>query len=664
MISYQLHPAVLRSLLPRESISTVDWIRDNFRLSNDSKIVGRARLDLFPHVIEPLSLFDDDSISIITLQFAAQTAKTVFAQMCLAKHVTVDGRPSAWADADENSTRRVIGRTWRTFAVCDAMADIMPPPWARAEHRMEFRTTIVHGAWPRSASSAADYGAALVILNETDKMAPASTSKEADFRYLMRDRCKGYNRFKILQISTPSIKGASFIESERLAGDNRRRLVPCPRCDHFQTLRTGDGKEAGGLRFEKLASGRLSAEKAFDTAHYQCEKCSGRIEEHDRKSMCNAGLWVKEGCEVRGSGKIVGEPVRPGRHASFGPLSTLHSLLPGVSFASVAQTFVEAQTAKENRSERIRNYINSWEGETFDVSPVQVSHDDVVDRMATDEPLRLCPPWARFLTLAADVGRVGEELIFYWWVSAWGLHGRGQLVDLGVVWSETELRKLVTNRFYPHADGGPDLRVSRFGIDSGSYTNQIYKLVASLGQRPDFWPMKGSSVDARKDFSADSFMEMYRGGIQRVDLHPRLVQAKLRAKQYDLLIPNTDRSQSWVEDRLTGLVKREDPEWYSIPREAFEGAVPDVDLVHHLTGDIKEGASWVKRWEGQDFRDAFRYSMVLAWHYTTNGTKWAQLSDRITTPVERRPQQQENQFAGTGSSFVRRSDGPFVASQR
>lgn len=653
MISYQLHPAVLRSLLPRESIKTVDWVHDNFRLSNDSKIVGRARLDLFPHVVEPLSLFDDDSIAIITLQFAAQTAKTVFAQMCLAKHVVVDGRPSAWADADEKSTRRVFGRTWRTFAVCDAMADIMPPPWDRAEHRMEFRTTIVHGAWPRSASSAADYGAALVILNETDKMAPASTSKEADFRYLMRDRCKGYSRFKILQISTPSTKGASFIEAERLAGDNRRRLVPCPRCNHYQPLRTGDGREPGGLRFDRLVNGKLSIEKAFDTAYYECEKCEGRIEEHDRKAMCNSGVWVKEGCEVRGSGKVVGVPIRPGRHASFGPLSTLHSLLPGVSFSTIAQTYVEALTSKENRSERIRNYINSWEGETFDDSPVQVSHDDVVERMAVDEPLGICPVWSRFLTLGSDVGAVGNDLYFPWWVSAWGIHGRGQLVAAGVFQSEEELIEKTRTMSFPHADGGSPLRVVRKGFDSSSFTNEMYKLVPRIGPRPECWPMKGASKD--------TFLEMYRGGIQRTDLHPGQISARLKQKLYDLIIANTERTQNWVEDRITGIVKRDDPEWYSIPKEAFEGAIPDIDLVHHLTGDRKEGASWVKRWEDQHFRDSWRYSKVMAEHYTVNGTNWPKLSDRES--IQSRPAAAPAQHS-EGSPFVRRSSVPFVASQR
>jgi hypothetical protein len=157
---------------------------------------------------------------------------------------------------------------------------------------------------------------------------------------------------------------------------------------------------------------------------------------------------------------------------------------------------------------------------------------------------------------------------------------------------------------------------------------------------------------------------MYKGAIQRTDLHPSQIAARLKRKDYDLILVNTERSQSWVEDRITGVVTRDAPDWYSIPREAFEGAIPDVDLVHHLTGDHKVDNRWEKRWEEQHFRDGLRYSQTMAWHYTTNGTKWDQLSDRQPRSTEARTQQQSTPFVGAGSSFVRRSDGPFVASQR
>lgn len=653
MIRVSFSDVVYQSLRPKVKVPTRDWVAANLKLSNESKVVGRVRLDLAPHMLDLFDAFDDPRIEIITAQWAAQLGKTLFAQACLAKHVVTDGRPSAWADADEKSVERVINRTWRTFAVCDALDEIMPKAWEQSSHRMEFKNTIVHGAWPRSSSSAADYGAALIILNETDKMNQASTSKESDFRYLMRDRTKGYRGFKILQLSTPTLKGESFIEGERFAGDNRRRMVPCPHCNHFQELQIGNGTDPGGLRFDKTASGKLSPEKAFDTARYQCEKCERKIEEHHRPKLCNEGKWVPEGCEIKKSGKIVGEPTRPGRHASFGPLSTLHSLLPGISFASIAQTFVEAITSKEHRSERIRNVVNSWEGKTFDPAPVQVTHDDIVDRMAVDEPLRVCPTWSRFLTLGADVGAIGNILCFHWWVSAWGPMGRGQMVDAGTCWSEDDLFLMTRNLSYPHADEGPPLRLRRSGIDSGSFTNQIYKLVARLGSRPDFWPLKGAS--------ADTFLEMYKGAIQRTDLHPAQVSARLRRKDYDLILVNTERSQSWVEDRITGVVTKEDPDWYSIPREAFEGALVDTDLVHHLTGDHKVGNRWEKRWEDQHLRDGLRYSKTMAWHYTTNGTTWNKLSPREATRPRPAPisvQQTE------GSPFVRRSGVPFVASQR
>ncbi|WP_437224999.1 terminase gpA endonuclease subunit [Planctomicrobium sp. SH661] len=632
MISCLFSSKVYDCVLPRPQIATKDWVCQWLKMPSDSKMKGSYRLDLFPHFIEPFDAFDDPEIDRITIQTAAQIGKTAFSQAALAKTAACNPHPMAFADANERSTKRVIRRTWRLFERCETLAPICPPPRMRSQDHMNLTTCEIHGAWAGSPSSAADYGAFIVVLNECDKMKQKSTDSEADFRWLMGERTKGYVGAKVLIISTPALKGTSYVEQQRLAGDNRRRMVPCPFCNHFQELFMGDGKKPGGVRFQKL-NGKLDPDKARETAYIQCEKCEKKIEEQHRYQMLNAGKWVKEGQEIDSKGRITGAPTRAGRHASFGPLSTLHSLLPGVTIGVYAEEFVKAITAAEGKKEAIRNFINSWEGKTFDPRPVTVQPSDIALRMGVDEPLRVCPAWSRFLTFGSDVGRVGDELIFYWWVSAWGNGGRGQLVDLGFALSKTQLLEVRRSAAYPHADNGPPLQLSATGIDSGSYTNEVYELTAQL---PGCWPIKGSSKDADRPFVDVDFPEMYRAGFQRSGLTALEVKAKQRAAQYDLLIANTQRSQEWVEERLTGLVKREDPNWYSIPREAIEGQViPGVDLARHLLGDVQdEHGRWKKRYEGQDLRDAFRYSMIMAWFHTANGTNWNRLAPRAHTIVK------------------------------
>jgi phage terminase large subunit GpA-like protein len=316
---------VLDCILPRPQISTAAWLTSSVSMPPDSKLKGRARLDLFPHAVGILDAFDDPEVERLSIQTAAQVGKTTLAQFVVAKVGATNPHPMAWADADERSTKRVLKRTWRMFERTEGLAELCPPRHMQAGDQMNLPTFVVHGAWSRSASSAADYGAFVVVLNETDKMVHSSTDSEADFRYLMCERAKGYIGSKILEMSTPTLKGESYIEKQRLLGDNRGWFVPCPKCNAFQQLKTGDGKTPGGIRFSKL-NGRLDPTKAFQTAYYQCEKCSGRIHEHQRFEMLQGGLWVPEGCKIR-RGKVVGTPNRVGPHASFGPLPTLASLL-------------------------------------------------------------------------------------------------------------------------------------------------------------------------------------------------------------------------------------------------------------------------------------------------------------------------------------------------
>ena len=646
MISFAFAPEVYDCLLEKAFVPTADWAESHIIMGPDSKMQGQYRLDLFPHFREIFDAFDDPDVERITVQTAAQVGKTTFAQVCLAKTAAQNPHPMAFADADQRSTERVISRTWDLFERCDEIAPLCPPKRLQSQDRMRLKTCQIHGAWAGSASSAADYGAFVVVLNECDKMKARSTDTEADFRWLMGERTKGYVGAKIIEISTPSLKGVSYVELQRLKGDNRQRLVPCPHCNHFQELRTGNGHDPGGVRFQKL-NGKLDPDKARETAYYECEACEKKIEEHHRYEMLNSGLWVPEGCSVK-KGKLTGKPLRSCRHATFGPISTLHSLLPGGTIAKYAEAYVQALTAREQKSKAIQNFINSWEGKTYDPQPITVKADDLLERIGTDAPLRVCPQWSRFLTLAADVGAVGTELIFYWGACAWGLHSRGQLVDFGAELGSTEFVRKILAMSYPHADQGPPLRPAITLVDSGFIANTIYDLCRPL---PGWMPIKGSSDDAKQDFVQVDFPEMYKPGIQRTDLSAAQVKAKLRARQYDLLICNTDRTQEWIEDRISGRIKTDESNWFSVPLEALSGQiVPDVNLTKHLLGDVKNArGNWVKRYDEQHFRDQLRYNVVAAWYHTQNGNNWNRLPPRAQQ-APRPAQKSEDERRG----FVRK----------
>lgn len=660
MISHRLSQDCLRALLPKPRVPTAEWCAQNIRMPMDSKVSGNYSLALFPWAREIFTAFDDPTIEDITLQTAAQLGKTTLAFGCVLKTAAYDPHPMAWADADERSTRRVLTRLWSFMEKTSGLSHLCPARAQQASDCIATSTFLIHGAWTRASSTAADYGAKVVVLNEADKMLPTSTSREADFRFLMRERRKGYHEAKLLEMSTPTLKGDSYIEGRRLAGDNRQWYVPCPHCRHFQRLKTGNGRDPGGLRFSKL-NGQLNAAWAERTAWYECEQCRGKIEEHHRYAMLHRGLWVPDGCRIT-AGKVTGHPARPGPHASFGPLPTLASLLPGVTFGKCAAEYVACLTAGADRSERLRNWINSWEGETYDAKPPNLSTNEVRERITLSIPARVCPSWSRFLTAAADVGRVQDQLLFHWGCACWArVEGpgdqwgrRGHLVDHGIAVGEDAFRVVLQQLQtvgYPHESGGRCV-AARVGIDSGegAVTSSVYRFCETVHA----WPVKGGS------HAMPGYFDL---GFQRAGLPAALIAARRQQGLADLFLINTHKTQTWRQDQLSGVIPRESPDWFSLPEEF----AADDGLLDQLASDFPVPVGGSVQWHrrgANEMGDVLRYLFALAdFVGSRNGGKWRHL------PL---PLGQAVATAGTGRGtvpppprgFVTPSGQPYLASRR
>lgn len=663
MISTLLLDEIYQCIRPRERISTVDWATARVRMPQDSKVKGGFRLDLFPYMREPFEAFDDPNIDTVTIQTASQVGKTTFAQVCVAKVADTNPHPMAWGEPDERSCRRVLKRTWRLFEKTLSLQDKLPPPHLRASDRMEASTFLIHGAWAGSAASSADFGALIVVLNETDKIKPRSTDQEADFRYLLPERMKGYTGAKLLQLSTPSTVTASFIEKQRQLGDNRAWMVPCPRCGRFQQLRTGDGKTPGGIIFDKGPGGELNAHVAEKSARYQCEHCSGEWQENERFAVMNAGRYVPEGCTINDdNGEMSGEPVRKGSHASFGPLPTLVSLLPGITIGRIAREWVKALTSV-NKTEACRNFLNSWDGVTYDPRPNLATVDEVEKLLRVDAPaVWVCPEYTRFVTAGVDTGRSGDDLTFYWVLVAWGYIRRGHVIGHGQTYGEDAFRDLLDEWFregFTHETGLRRCPLKRVGIDSGRGidANRVYEFCGPLR---NVWPIKGSSYE---------FTSWFDVGFQKPYSIPAAVR-KMRKKHGlgDLLFMNTHRTQQWRVDLTTGVIKPNRPQFVSLPAEI----AADHEFLAELIADYPDETGGTVKWlrDGPNEKgDALRYTLPMAEHYAgRNGYKWTRLpamkSDEIAVLESQNSANMPPRTNTASASFRPPSGGAFVASQR
>jgi phage terminase large subunit GpA-like protein len=122
-----------------------------------------------------------------------------------------------------------------------------------------------------SPASLASQTIRILIADEIDKY---PNLEIGDALTLAEKRTQTFKNAIRLYISTPTIKGRSRIEKLYSDSDQRQYYVPCPECEHEQTL-----------VIERLIYDEGSAK-------YLCESCNCRIAEHHKQSMLDAGRWV------------------------------------------------------------------------------------------------------------------------------------------------------------------------------------------------------------------------------------------------------------------------------------------------------------------------------------------------------------------------------------
>jgi phage terminase large subunit GpA-like protein len=122
-----------------------------------------------------------------------------------------------------------------------------------------------------SPASLASQTIRILIADEIDKY---PNLEVGDALTLAEKRTQTFKNAIRLFISTPTIKGRSRIEKIYSESDQRQYHVPCPDCDHEQTL----------------VIDRLIYDEG--KAKYLCESCNAKISEHHKQQMLDAGHWV------------------------------------------------------------------------------------------------------------------------------------------------------------------------------------------------------------------------------------------------------------------------------------------------------------------------------------------------------------------------------------
>ncbi|WP_172592400.1 phage terminase large subunit family protein [Nitrosomonas supralitoralis] len=311
----------------------------------------------------------------------------------------------------------------------------------------EFRGGVLVMTGANSAAGLRSMPVRYLFLDEVDGY-PSDVDGEGDAISLAEARTRTFARRKIFIVSTPTIAGASSIEREFDASDQRRYFVPCPHCSHRQWLRFEQ------LRWEKGQP---------ETAAYICESCDQAIYEQHKTWMLEHGEW-------RAMSEITSKTA--GFH-----LSSLYSPVGWRSWRDIAAAWESAVNKESGSASAIKTFKNTELGETWVEEGEAPDWQRLIERRE-DYKIGTVPAGGLLLTGGADIQKDRIE------TSIWAF-GRGKeswLIEHRVLMGDTA-RDAVWKRLaemiaetWTH-ESGAVLPLARFAIDTGFATQEAYAFV-------------------------------------------------------------------------------------------------------------------------------------------------------------------------------------------
>jgi phage terminase large subunit GpA-like protein len=340
-----------------------------------------------------------------------------------------------------------------------------------------------------------------VLLRDEIDGWPDVVGKDGDPIKLSADRTAAFEASrKILDISTPLVKGQSKIEQRFRRGDQRYYFVRCLKCNFAQTLRwrhqNNETGEVTGISWE-LDNGRLVP----DSVRYLCQEC-GHPHTNDDKTRL---LSPEHGAEWIPTA----EPADP-YHRSY-HLSALYSPVGMQTWAACVHKWLDAWDVERNRAKdlgQLQVFYNNVLGEPFELRGEKLRFENVSAHrrsyysgtIPNQFAAQFCGSPVLLLTCAVDVQKHCLAVAVFGWckdrrailVDYWRFEGETEKLEDLHTWGK--LRKLIESREYT-ADDGKKYRIMLTLIDSGFRADDVYRFAEEYVA--GVYPVKGRDDSTR-----------------------------------------------------------------------------------------------------------------------------------------------------------------------
>jgi len=469
----EIERAWREGLTPDPLLSVSEW-SDRHRMlsSKASAEPGRWRTSRTPYLKAIMDCLSPTSpIERVVFMKAAQLGATEMGSNWIGYviHHAPGPMMAVWPTveiAKRNSKQRIDPLIEESAALAELIAPARSRDSGNTILAKEFRGGVLVMTGANSAVGLRSMPVRYLFLDEVDGY-PLDVEGEGDAISLAEARTRTFARRKIFIVSTPTISGASSIEREYEASDQRRYFVPCPHCSQRQWL-----------RFEQLRWAKGEPQ----TAAYICESCDSPIEEHHKTWMLEHGEWRAM------------TPENSAKTAGF-HLSSLYSPVGWRGWQDVAAAWEGAVSKESGSASAIKTFKNTELGETWVEEGEAPDWQRLIERRE-DYPLGTVPDGGMLLVGGADVQKDRIE------VSVWAF-GRGKeswLVEHRVLMGDTVRDSVwkqlggVIAETWTHASG-VEMPLARFALDTGFATQEAYAFVRAC-RDPRVMPVKGVSRGA------------------------------------------------------------------------------------------------------------------------------------------------------------------------
>ena len=414
---------------------------------------------------EMIDVVEEHDIQRITYQMGAQTGKTTMCLAIMGYYSHHKPMSQIYMQPTESDTKNFLNTKWAPAMDANpVLRDCYVKPRSREgvnnQNFKEMKTGhFLMMSWAGSPNTQRGRSAPIILCDETDGY---TYTNEGHPTELLWERSSTFGNDRILiEMSTPTIRGRSRIETSFLEGDCRFFFVVCPGCSHKHKIEWSEQT----VRWEKNRP---------DTAMLHCPKCDKNFDDYARIAMIRQSADDGAGWEATEENAF--------GHASF-HLNSLYSPLRKLSH--IVQAYESANTHQSMQS-----FTNTILAETWEETGERADHELLYQRAEVYEAE--VPDGALMLTAGLDVqaDRIEYEVV------GWNKDEESWSVDYVVIYGDTTQLPVYRKAFKELKRGyetsnGEKMYVYACGLDTGFNTGRVYDAMRYAGRYPILFALKG-----------------------------------------------------------------------------------------------------------------------------------------------------------------------------